>query len=164
MSCFKPAHGPNGSNGTSPTLLEPCHQEQKATVAVLLLWGIFAVIKPSGPTSTSLLARLRPLFSSSRLFVPGAGMYISRMGSKYPGPTPTTDKKQLEKDIKHYIKLGSAGTLRIASLVRLFRYHYFTVEQVSHTMAVIGVGSGTKDLGQSTDHAKVRSGTFFSLG
>ena len=92
-------------------------------------------------------------------------MDMPRMGS---GPTPTTCKKQkgtqLESDVKHYVnEFDSGGTRWMASLVRLFRYHYYTVEQVSHTTAVIGVGSGTKDLGQSTAYTKVRCGTFFSL-
>ena len=88
----------------------------KATVPALPLSGIFAVIKPSGPTSMSLLTRLKPLFSSSKLFVPEAELDMPRMGSKYPGATPTTDKKQKKKPnwkkiSKRYVKLGSGGTL-----------------------------------------------------
>ena len=45
----------------------------------------------------SLLTRLKPLFSSLRLFVPEAEMDIPRTGSKYPGLTPTTGKKQMKK-------------------------------------------------------------------
>ena len=109
----------------------------KATVPVLPLSGIFAVNKPSGPTSMSLLTRLKPLFSSSKLFVPESELDKTRMGSKYPGPTPTTGKKQKNKPnwkriSKHYVKLGSGGTLDpLADGVlgsSVFRYHYFTME------------------------------------
>ena len=142
----------------------------KATVPALPLSGIFAVIKPSGPTSMSLLTRLKPLFSSSKLFVPESELDKTRMGSKYPGATPTTDKKQKKKPnwkkiSKRYVKLGSGGTLDpLADGVlgsSVFRYHYFTMEQVSHTMAVIGVGSGTKALGQFIECTKVHSGKNF---
>ena len=144
----------------------------KATVPALPLSGIFAVIKPSGPTSMSLLTRLKPLFSSSKLFVPEAELDMPRMGSKYPEPTPTTGKKQKNKPnwkriSKRYVKLGSGGTLDpLADGVlgsSVFCCHYFTVEQVSHTMAVIGVGSGTKDLGQFIQCTKVHSEKKLSL-
>ena len=119
----------------------------KATIPALPLSGIFAVIKPSGPTSMSLLTRLKPLFSSLRLFVPKAEMDIPRMGSKWPEPTPTTGKKQLEKDIKHYGKLGSAGTRWMASLVRLFSLSIFhrgtsLTYHSSHWSGVRNEGSG----------------------
>ena len=104
-------------NAAYPTLLEPYHLEPKATVPALPLWGIFAVIKPLGPTSMSLLTRLKQLFSRWRLFVPEAEMDIPRMGSKHLGPTPTTDKKQLEKDIYQAIcqisALGKRGGWRL---------------------------------------------------
>ena len=51
--------------------------------------------------------------------MPEAEMDIPRMASKYLVPTPTTGKKQLEMDIKQYVKLGSGGTRRMASSVRL---------------------------------------------
>ena len=114
----------------------------------------------------SLLTRLKPLFSSSKLFVPEAELDTPRMRSKYPGPTPTTGKKQKNKPnwkriSKQYVKIGSGGTLDpLADGVlgsSIFRYHYFTLEQDSHTMAVIGVGSATKDLGQFIECTKVHS-------
>ena len=114
----------------------------------------------------SLLTRLKPLFSSSRLFVPEAQLDIPRMGSKYPGPTPTAGKKQKKKPnwkriSKHYVKIGSGGTLDpLADGVlgsSVYRNHYFTLGYVSHPMAVIGVGSGTKDLGQFLECTKVHS-------
>ena len=93
----------------------------------------------------SLLIRLKPVFSSSRLLVPEAEMDIPRMGSKYPGPTPTTGKKQMKKPNRKRISsvmsssaLGNAADGVVGSSG--FGYYYFTVKQVSHTMAVIGVG------------------------
>jgi hypothetical protein len=128
----------------------------KATVPALPLSGIFAVNKPSGPTSMSLLTRLKPLFSSSRLFVPEAELGTPRKGSKYPGPTPTNGKKQKKKPnwkkiSKQYVKLGSGGTLDpLADGVlgsSFFRYHYFTMEPIltyhgSHWSWVRDEGSG----------------------
>ena len=53
-------------------------------------------------------------------------MDIPRMGSKYPGP----------------LVRGNAADGVLGSSV--VRYHYFTMKQASHTMVVIGVGSGTE--------------------
>lgn len=90
----------------------------KATVPALPLSGIFAVNKPSGPTSMSLLTRLKPLFSRSRLFVPEAELDAppQKKKSQYPGPTPADGKRQKKKPnwkkiSKQYVKLGSGGTL-----------------------------------------------------
>jgi len=88
----------------------------KTTVLALPLSGIFAINKPSGPTSMSLLTRLKPLFSSSRLFVPEAELNAPGKKSKYPGPTPADGKKQKRKPnwkklSRQYVKMGSGGTL-----------------------------------------------------
>lgn len=103
----------------------------KATIPPLPLEGIFAIVKPSGPTTMSIVTRLKPLFSSSRLFVNEeklrslSSKAIRNMKEKYPGPTKKgeltgkdrnkgkskrekTNWKQLSKQ---YVKIGSGGTL-----------------------------------------------------
>jgi len=61
--------------------------------------------------------------------------------------------------------MGSGGTLDpLADGVlgwSIFRYHYITMNQDSYSMAVIGVGSGTKDLGQFIECTKVRLRRYF---
>jgi hypothetical protein len=105
----------------------------KSTLPNLPLQGIFALAKPSGPTTMSLLTRLKPLFSSSRLFMepdklqamtPSAS---DKMKRAYPGPTLPGEltgkdrgkdkrkgkggKTNWKKVSKQYLKMGSGGTL-----------------------------------------------------
>ena len=111
------------------------------------------------------------LFSRARdsSIVPKVEMDIPRMGLKYPGPTSTTGKKQKKKpNWKRISSIISSSALGERSGWRpwfvCFCCHYFTVERVSHTTAVIGGGSGTKELGQSIEYTKVYSGNLFFTG
>jgi tRNA pseudouridine55 synthase len=99
----------------------------KNTLPNLPLNGVFALAKPSGPTSMSLVTRLKPLFSSSRLFMPSDQLHIisSNRKKNYPGPTKMgelTGKDRnkgkakgkgtnWKKVSKQYVKMGSGGTL-----------------------------------------------------
>lgn len=99
----------------------------------LPLNGIFALVKPSGPTSMSLLTRLKPLFSSSRLFMAADQLEqmkaslssSSKRKTAYPGPTQAGERTGKDRNkgkargertnwkkvSKMYVKLGSGGTL-----------------------------------------------------
>ncbi|KAJ8078884.1 pseudouridine synthase pus4 [Marasmius tenuissimus] len=93
----------------------------KATVSSLPISGLFGIIKPSGPTSMSLLNNLQPLFSGSKLFAPqnkpdDAGNKAKRRRMKRGGD----------------VKLGQGGTL----------------DPLADGVLVLGVGKGTKKLTQ----------------
>lgn len=144
----------------------------RATVPVLPLSGIFAVNKPSGPTSMSLLTRLKPLFSSSRLFVPEAQLDTPQKKSRYPGPTPADGKKQKKKPnwkklSKQYVKMGSGGTLDpLADGVlgsSIFTITISLWNQDSLIVPVIGIGSATKELGQFIECTKVTPDLFIFI-
>lgn len=126
----------------------------KTTCPPLPLHGVFALAKPSGPTSMSLLTRLKPLFSSSRLFMAADQLEqldkslasSSRKKLAYPGPTlpgertgkdrnkgkARGERTNWKKVSKMYVKLGSGGTL----------------DPLADGVLIVGVGNGTKDLPQ----------------
>lgn len=104
----------------------------KSVIPQLPLQGIFALAKPSGPTTMGLLTRLKPLFSSSKLFMEPDKLQAltpsisEKMKKTYPGPTLPgeltgkdrgKDKKKgkgrtnWKKVTKQYLKMGSGGTL-----------------------------------------------------
>ncbi|PVF98090.1 pseudouridine synthase [Serendipita vermifera] len=96
----------------------------------------------------SLITRLKPLFSSSRLFMPPDQLHTvsSEKKKNYPGPTkmgePTGKDRNKgkgrgkgtnwKKVSKQYVKMGSGGTL----------------DPLADGVLIVGVGSGTKDLPQ----------------
>ncbi|KAG8832963.1 hypothetical protein FRC17_000230 [Serendipita sp. 399] len=121
----------------------------KATSPQLPLNGIFAINKPSGPTSMALITRLKPMFSASRLFVSEEQLDKLKVSSKaskkpYPGPTQAgeltgkdrnkgkkkTERTNWKKLSRQYIKMGSGGTL----------------DPLASGVLIIGVGNGTKNL------------------
>lgn len=67
----------------------------------------------------AIVTRLKPLLSSSKLFVDEAELGQQKSTSKFPGPTPKgapTGKKQKgrpnwKRISKNYVKIGSGGTL-----------------------------------------------------
>jgi tRNA pseudouridine55 synthase len=103
----------------------------KTTIPPLPLQGIFALAKPSGPTTMSLITRLKPLFSASKLFVEqeklGASTSLKQktMKNAYPGPTLPGEltgkdrnkgkgkgkRTNWKKLSQQYVKMGSGGTL-----------------------------------------------------
>ncbi|KAG8851694.1 hypothetical protein FRC20_001676 [Serendipita sp. 405] len=102
----------------------------KTAYPLLPLNGIFAINKPSGPTSMALITRLKPMFSASRLFASENQLEQLRTSSgtgkkAYPGPTQSGEltgkdrnkgKKRGERTnwkklSRQYVKMGSGGTL-----------------------------------------------------
>ncbi|KAG8788482.1 hypothetical protein FRC16_001387 [Serendipita sp. 398] len=102
----------------------------KTAYPLLPLNGIFAINKPSGPTSMALITRLKPMFSASRLFASENQLEQLRTSSgtgkkAYPGPTQSGEltgkdrnkgKKRGERTnwkklSRQYVKIGSGGTL-----------------------------------------------------
>lgn len=67
--------------------------------STLPLSGLFGVVKPSGPTSMSILENLKPLIANSRLFVEADKL------KKEKGKT----KKA--KHTRYAVKIGQGGTL-----------------------------------------------------
>ncbi|KIM26210.1 hypothetical protein M408DRAFT_197395 [Serendipita vermifera MAFF 305830] len=124
----------------------------KTTMPPLPLQGIFGLAKPSGPTTMSIVTRLKPLFSSSRLFVEQdkldsfSASKQKNMKEAYPGPTLPGEltgkdrnkgkgkgkRTNWKKLSRNYIKIGSGGTL----------------DPLADGVLIIGIGSGTKDLSQ----------------
>ncbi|KAG8826780.1 hypothetical protein FRC19_007583 [Serendipita sp. 401] len=126
----------------------------KTAYPLLPLNGIFAINKPSGPTSMALITRLKPMFSASRLFASENQLErlktSSGTGKKaYPGPTQSGEltgkdrnkgKKRGERTnwkklSRQYVKMGSGGTL----------------DPLANGVLIIGIGDGTKHLGQFLD-------------
>ena len=112
----------------------------------------------------SLLTCLKLLFSSSRLFVHKLRL-IGHSSNTLDHRLPLVRSKGGNLNGKGYQALCQARLWENAADGVLgssvFRYHYSTMEQVSHTMAVIGVRSGTEDLGQSVEYTNVHSGNLF---
>ena len=104
------------------------------------LSGLFAINKPSGPTSMSILDSLKPLFSSSQLFKPYEGA---------PPPTSNTKKVKGSKWRKnkggngrsnggYSVKVGQGGTL----------------DPLADGVLVVGLNRGTKKLTELLDCSK----------
>lgn len=75
------------------------------------LSGLFAIAKPSGPTSMELLDQLKPLLASSSLFYPSnAPAPFSSAAKKLKRPKPW-EKALLEKCGRLPPKIGQGGTL-----------------------------------------------------
>lgn len=70
----------------------------KVTVPPLPLSGLFAVAKPSGPTSMSVLEDIKQLVGNSRLFVD-------------PRKLESRSGKDSRKRRKDAVKIGQGGTL-----------------------------------------------------
>lgn len=102
-----------------------------ASTSTRPLSGIFAINKPSGPTSMSLLDDLKPLFATSPLFAEADGRR----------PKDASRKKFKGKwrgGVAGAPKLGQGGTL----------------DPLADGVLVVGVGSGTKHLQKYLDCTK----------
>ena len=115
----------------------------KVVVSALPLSGLFAVSKPSGPTSMSVLEDIKRLINKSRLFV-DAQKLENRSGSN------GGRKKRNEG-----VKIGQGGTLDpladgVLGAIRII----FPIETLV-TNPVVGVGKGTKRLTDFLDCVKV---------
>ncbi|KAF9075211.1 pseudouridine synthase [Rhodocollybia butyracea] len=104
----------------------------KVAVPALPTSCLFGMIKPSGPTSMSLLNSMQPLLSTSRLFT----------------QSPSEDAPKISKKKKRSkkvgdVKLGQGGTL----------------DPLADGVLVLGVGGGTKKLTQFLDCTKEYSTT-----
>ncbi|KAF8559764.1 pseudouridylate synthase 4 [Imleria badia] len=97
----------------------------KVVLPPLPLSGLFAVSKPSGPTSMSVLEDIKQLVGNSRLFVD------ARKLENRPGK----DGRKRRKDA---IKIGQGGTL----------------DPLADGVLVVGVGKGTKRLSDFLDCVK----------
>ncbi|KAF9265472.1 pseudouridylate synthase 4 [Marasmius fiardii PR-910] len=100
----------------------------KATIPSLPVSGLFGIIKPSGPTSMSLLNNLQSLFSGSRLFAQ----------NKPDGEQAGGKAKRRRMKRGGNVKLGQGGTL----------------DPLADGVLVLGVGKGTKKLTQFLDCTK----------
>ncbi|KAI3620048.1 hypothetical protein CBS9595_002015 [Malassezia furfur] len=84
---------------------------RKASLTDRPLSGLFAIAKPSGPTSMELLDKLKPLLASSSLFYPtNAPAPFSSAAKKLKRPKPW-EKALLEKCGRLPPKIGQGGTL-----------------------------------------------------
>ncbi|KAJ3989411.1 pseudouridylate synthase 4 [Lentinula detonsa] len=101
----------------------------KITVPHLPVSCLFGMIKPSGPTSMSLLNDLQPLLSKSRLFEQAAENLPKQ-------------KKRRSKKVGN-VKVGQGGTL----------------DPLADGVLVLGVGKGTKKLTEFLDCTKEYSTT-----
>ncbi|KAL9940052.1 hypothetical protein V8E36_000757 [Tilletia maclaganii] len=108
------------------------------------LSGVFAIDKPSGPTSMSLLEELKPLFAASSLFLNADGSLPenrrpsgknARRGGRGGG---TWNRNAGKKGQPLPPKIGQGGTL----------------DPLASGVLVIGVGEGTKKLQSYLDGAK----------
>jgi tRNA pseudouridine55 synthase len=83
----------------------------KATNPTLPLHGLFGLIKPSGPTSMSLLDALKPLFFESSLFVTDDAERRAFIGArKKRGKAKSGTRAWSSKKLKG-VKIGQGGTL-----------------------------------------------------
>ncbi|KAI5833932.1 pseudouridine synthase [Schizophyllum commune Tattone D] len=83
--------------------------------------GLFAIAKPSGPTSMSLLNDLQPLIATSKLFV-----------SEDKIKELKKNKKPSSKKYRQAVKIGQGGTL----------------DPLADGVLVVGIGKGTKRLNE----------------
>ncbi|KAI0934272.1 hypothetical protein AcW1_005855 [Taiwanofungus camphoratus] len=94
--------------------------------STLPLSGLFGVIKPSGPTSMSILENMKPLIANSRLFTE-ANKLKKEKGKTRKG-----------KHTRYAVKIGQGGTL----------------DPLADGVLVVGIGKGTKKLGEFLDCVK----------
>ncbi|KAH7341098.1 pseudouridine synthase [Rhizoctonia solani] len=110
----------------------------KVSTSSLPLDGLFAIVKPSGPTSMSILDRLKPLLAKSRLLVDQEEYQkvLAEMEKQ-------KKKRRRQKDGRvskpsDRPKLGQGGTL----------------DPLADGVLVLGVNKGTKSLGQFLECTK----------
>ncbi|CCM02071.1 uncharacterized protein FIBRA_04147 [Fibroporia radiculosa] len=88
--------------------------------------GLFGVVKPSGPTSMSVLEKIKPLIANSCLFVE-----VDKLKKE-------TGRTKKAKHTRFGVKIGQGGTL----------------DPLADGVLVVGVGKGTKKLGNFLDCVK----------
>ncbi|EGN92911.1 hypothetical protein SERLA73DRAFT_98717 [Serpula lacrymans var. lacrymans S7.3] len=98
----------------------------KISLPPLPLSGLFAIAKPSGPTSMSVINDVKQLVCNSRLFVEASKLEEKRR-------TPKRGRRARE-----VVKIGQGGTL----------------DPLADGVLVVGVGKGTKKLGDFLDCIK----------
>ncbi|WFD36947.1 tRNA pseudouridine(55) synthase [Malassezia cuniculi] len=105
-----------------------------ASTSARPLSGLFAIAKPSGPTSMHILDTLKPLFASSSLFYePGAPEAGGKEQGKKSRRVKPWEKALLQRcGGRMPPKIGQGGTL----------------DPLAEGVLVIGVGAGTKHLQQ----------------
>ncbi|KDN48976.1 hypothetical protein RSAG8_02329, partial [Rhizoctonia solani AG-8 WAC10335] len=110
----------------------------RVSTSSLPLDGLFAIVKPSGPTSMSILDRLKPLLAKSRLLVDQEEYQIilaEREKQKKRRNRPKGGRVSKPSDRP---KLGQGGTL----------------DPLADGVLVLGVNKGTKSLGQFLECTK----------
>ncbi|CUA68108.1 tRNA pseudouridine synthase B [Rhizoctonia solani] len=109
----------------------------KVSTSSLPLDGLFAIVKPSGPTSMSILDRLKPLLAKSRLLVDQEEYQkvLAEREKKKKKNRPRSGRMSKPSDRP---KLGQGGTL----------------DPLADGVLVLGVNKGTKSLGQFLECTK----------
>lgn len=102
----------------------------KISLSSLPISSLFAVAKPSGPTSMSVVNDIKKLVGSSRLFVES---------DKLDNPKRKNSHKHKGKRAREAVKIGQGGTL----------------DPLADGVLVVGVGKGTKRLNEFLDCVKV---------
>jgi tRNA pseudouridine55 synthase len=119
----------------------------KAAPHSLPLSGLFGVVKPSGPTSMSVINDVKQLVARSRLFVEEEKLEKSK-GKKIPNKG---------KRAREAIKIGQGGTLDPLADGVLGEYPVICCLRIGSLTAntVVGIGKGTKKLSEFLDCIKV---------
>ncbi|EPQ58330.1 pseudouridine synthase [Gloeophyllum trabeum ATCC 11539] len=99
----------------------------KIASSALPVSGLFGVAKPSGPTSMAIINDLKQLIGSSRLFVEESKI-----------PKDKAKQRNKGKRGKEAVKIGQGGTL----------------DPLADGVLVLGIGKGTKKLGEFLDCVK----------
>ncbi|KZT28423.1 pseudouridine synthase [Neolentinus lepideus HHB14362 ss-1] len=99
----------------------------KVVPSSLPISGLFALAKPSGPTSMAVINDIKPLIGNSRLFVETSK--LDKLGK---------GKKKKGKRAREAVKIGQGGTL----------------DPLADGVLVVGVGKGTKNLSEFLDCVK----------
>ncbi|KAG5649266.1 hypothetical protein H0H81_005015 [Sphagnurus paluster] len=99
----------------------------KVTLSAFPVSGLFGVVKPSGPTSMSVINDVKQLIMQSRIFVEAEK--LEKMKGK---------KLNRGKRVREGVKIGQGGTL----------------DPLADGVLVVGVGRGTKKLSEFLDCTK----------
>jgi tRNA pseudouridine55 synthase len=109
----------------------------KVSLPDLPVSALFAVAKPSGPTSMAVINDIKQLVASSRLFVEAEKLDEQKRNGKSKG-------FRGGKRARDTVKIGQGGTL----------------DPLADGVLVVGVGKGTKRLNDLLEGVKVRMFTF----
>jgi tRNA pseudouridine55 synthase len=109
----------------------------KVSLAALPVSALFAVAKPSGPASMTVINDIKQLVAGSRLFVEAEKLEERKRKAKHNG----SHRGKRTRDV---VKIGQGGTL----------------DPLADGVLVVGVGKGTKRLNDLLEGVKV---TIFTL-